>query len=201
MSDTLAKQLAMRTAVRKKDKPPRTPPPVQEVVVEQVPKRIGRPSGKTPEMMEAVLLRVSSGRSLASVGNDEDMPDVRTLHRWIAEDERFRQAYTRACANRSLVYADTIGDIAKGVLAGKIDPNAARVAIDSYKWLAARLQSGLYGERSEVNVNHSHTLHLDALRQLAEEAKANKPPLIDVTAQKVLPIEKDGPIDETEMVP
>lgn len=187
--------------MRKKDKPPRTPPPVKEVVIEQLPKKTGRPSGKTPEMMEAVLLRVASGRSLASVGNDEDMPDVRTLHRWIAEDESFRQSYTRACANRSLVYADTIGDIAKGVLAGRIDPNAARVAIDSYKWLAARLQSGTYGERSEVNVNHNHTLHLDALRQLAEEAKANRPTVIDVTAEKVLPIETRKPIGSDEDVP
>ncbi len=187
--------------MRKKDKPPRIPPTPVEAVIEQAPKKIGRPSLKTPEVVETILLRVSSGRSLASVANDDDLPEIRTIHRWIAEDEEFRQAYTRACANRSLVYADTIGDIAKGVLAGRIDPNAARVAIDSYKWLAARLQSGTYGERSEVNVNHNHTLHLDALRQLAEEAKANQPPMIDVTAEKVLPIEHAKPIDDTDMVP
>jgi hypothetical protein len=181
--------------VRKKSTPPRSPPNPVEAVIEQAVKPIGRPSGKTPEVIEAVLIRVSSGRSLASVGNDDDMPDVRTLHRWIAEDEAFRQAYTRACANRSLVYADTIGDIAKGVLAGKIAPDAARVAIDSYKWLAARLQSGLYGDKAEVNVNHSHTLHLDALRQLAQEARDSR--VITLQSQEVLPIESNKIIGDT----
>lgn len=136
--------------------------------------KMGRPSKKTPKTVEEFLIRISMGRSVANVCSDEDMPEVRTVFRWIAEDEEFRQAYARACANRSLVYADTIGDIAKGVMAGKIPPDAGRVAIDSYKWIAARLMPKYYGEKQQIEatVNHTHTLHLSALKQLADEARA-----------------------------
>jgi hypothetical protein len=136
--------------------------------------KMGRPSKKTPKTVEELLLRISMGRSVANVSQDEDMPDLRTIFRWVASDEEFRHAYARACANRSLVYADTIGDIAKGVMAGKIPPDAGRVAIDSYKWIAARLMPKYYGEKQQIEatVNHTHTLHLSALKQLADEARA-----------------------------
>lgn len=136
--------------------------------------KMGRPSKKTPKTVEELLVRISMGRSVSSVCGDEDMPEARTVFRWIAEDEDFRQRYARACANRSLVYADTIGDIAKGVMAGKIPPDAGRVAIDSYKWIAARLMPKYYGEKQQIEatVNHTHTLHLSALKQLADEARA-----------------------------
>jgi len=45
--------------VRKKSTPPRSPPNPVEAVIEQVVKPIGRPSRKTPEVIEAVLIRVS----------------------------------------------------------------------------------------------------------------------------------------------
>lgn len=151
--------------------------------------KMGRPSKKTPKTVEELLVRISMGRSVANVCTDEDMPDMRTVFRWIAEDEDFRHAYARACANRSLVYADTIGDIAKGVMAGKIPPDAGRVAIDSYKWIAARLMPKYYGERQllEASVTHTHTLHLDALKQLANEAKQSRAKVIDAEPVPQLP--------------
>lgn len=145
----------------------------QEVQIKQ-PARNGRPSKKTPAIIDEIIAGVASGRSLANVvASDPGMPDARSVYRWLNEDDDFRLAYLRACSNRSLVYADTIGDIAQAVLAGKIDPNGARVAIDSYKWLASKLVPTTYGERQEVTVTHQH-LHLHALRQLSEAAKVGQ---------------------------
>lgn len=160
----------------------------QEQQVKQKAK-MGRPSKRTPKTVEELLVRISMGRSVANVCTDEDMPDARTVFRWIAENEDFRQAYARACANRSLVYADTIGDIAKGVMAGKIPPDAGRVAIDSYKWIAARLMPKYYGEKQllEASVTHTHTLHLGALKQLAEEAKQSRAKVIEADPVPQLP--------------
>jgi len=158
-------------------------------VFEEKKAKTGRPSKKTQKTVEEFLIRISMGRSVANVCTDEDMPDVRTVFRWIAEDEAFRQSYTRACANRSLVYADTIGDIAKGVMAGKIPPDAGRVAIESYKWIAARLTPKVYGEKQQIeaSVTHTHTLHLDALKQLANEAKQSRAKVIDAEPVPQLP--------------
>jgi len=145
----------------------------EEVQIKQ-PSRIGRPSKKSPAIIDDIIAGVSSGRSIANVcANDPGMPDVRSVYRWLGEDDDFRLAYLRACSNRSLVYADTIGDIAQAVLAGKLDPNGARVAIDSYKWLATKLVPTVFGERQEVQVTHQH-LHLHALRQLSEAAKVGQ---------------------------
>jgi len=145
----------------------------EEVQIKQ-PSRIGRPSKKSPAVIDDIIAGVSSGRSIANVcANDPGMPDVRSVYRWLGEDDDFRLAYLRACSNRSLVYADTIGDIAQAVLAGKLDPNGARVAIDSYKWLATKLVPTIFGERQEVQVTHQH-LHLHALRQLSEAAKVGQ---------------------------
>jgi len=145
----------------------------EEVQIKQ-PSRIGRPSKKSPAIIDDIIAGVSSGRSIANVcANDPGMPDVRSVYRWLGEDDDFRLAYLRACSNRSLVYADTIGDIAQAVLAGKLDPNGARVAIDSYKWLATKLVPTIFGERQEVQVTHQH-LHLHALRQLSEAARVGQ---------------------------
>jgi len=158
---------------RRAGRPPTRVKVPQEVYVKQG-KITGRPSLKTPAVIDEILAGVAAGRSLANVCKDnENLPDVRNVYRWMDQDDGFRLSYLRACANRSLVYADTIGDIASGTLAGRIDPNAARVAINAYQWVASKLSPGTYGERQEVTVNHQH-LHLHALRQLSEAAKVGQ---------------------------
>jgi hypothetical protein len=170
----------------------------EEVQIKQ-PSRIGRPSKKSPAIIDDIIAGVSSGRSIANVcANDPGMPDVRSVYRWLGEDDDFRLAYLRACSNRSLVYADTIGDIAQAVLAGKLDPNGARVAIDSYKWLATKLVPTVFGERQEVQVTHQH-LHLHALRQLSEAAKVGQAAIAQ-REQELLElqvVQEDEIIDET----
>ena len=47
------------------------------------------------------------------------------------------------------------------VLAGKIDPQAARVAADIIKWTSAIKQPTKYG--TKVNLNHSGTISLESL--------------------------------------
>lgn len=137
-------------------------------------KKIGRPSIKTPEIMEEFLRRISHGRSIANVCADSDMPDSSTIYDWIAKDASFSERYARACADRGLLYADRISDINEQLMRGEIAPDVARVAIDSYKWISARLVPKLYGDRQSVDVavTHTHQLHLDALKRLNESAKA-----------------------------
>lgn len=137
-------------------------------------KKIGRPSIKTPELMDEFLRRISHGRSIANVCADSDMPDSSTIYDWIAKDEAFSGRYARACADRGLLYADRISDISEQLMRGEIAPDVARVAIDSYKWISARLVPKLYGDRQTVDVavTHTHQLHLDALKRLNDSAKA-----------------------------
>jgi len=63
--------------------------------------------------------------------------------------------------------ADKIADVAKRVEDGLLDPNAARVAIDAYKWSAGKRRPKRYGEKIEVENTGTfavtHTLAVDHL--------------------------------------
>ena len=168
-------QIAARRAriERRANRPPTRVKVPEEVSIKQT-KILGRPSKMTPAVVDEIIVGVASGMSLANVCRDNPrLPDIATVYRWMQANDDFREAYLRACANRSLVYADTIGDIAKATLGGKVDPNAARVAINAYQWLAMKLVPTVFGERQEVQVTHQH-LHLHALRQLSEAAKVGQ---------------------------
>ena len=168
-------QIAARRAriERRANRPPTRVKVPEEVSIKQQ-KSLGRPSKMTPAVVDEIIVGVASGMSLANVCRDNPrLPDIATVYRFMQASDDFREAYLRACANRSLVYADTIGDIAKATLSGKVDPNAARVAINAYQWLAMKLVPTVFGERQEVQVTHQH-LHLHALRQLSEAAKVGQ---------------------------
>lgn len=168
-------QIAARRAriERRANRPPTRVKVPEEVSIKQQ-KVLGRPSKMTPAVVDEIIVGVASGMSLANVCRDNPrLPDIATVYRFMQASDDFREAYLRACANRSLVYADTIGDIAKATLGGKVDPNAARVAINAYQWLAMKLVPTVFGERQEVQVTHQH-LHLHALRQLSEAAKVGQ---------------------------
>ena len=63
--------------------------------------------------------------------------------------------------------ADKIADVAKTVLEGKVDPAAARVAIDAFKWSAGKRRPKRYGEKLEIeqtgSVQVTHTLDVSNL--------------------------------------
>jgi hypothetical protein len=108
----------------------------------------GRPTDYTSELADIICERISLGESMRSIAKDKDMPAMSTLFKWLREHETFSEQYTRAKEDESpMVYADKITDIADATVLGKIDPNAARVAIDAYKWTAAKLKPKKYGDK------------------------------------------------------
>lgn len=131
--------------------------------------KIGRPSIRSPEMAQEFCSRIASGRSVASVCRDDDMPSDFTVWKWLYEDEAFASLYTRAIQARAMAHADTIDDLSERVVSGELPPDAARVAIDAKKWVASRLLPRVYGDKQtvEATVTHTHTLHLEALKELA----------------------------------
>lgn len=104
-----------------------------------------------PDEAAEICFRISEGESLAAVCRDGSLPSVRTVMRWLAENEAFRQDYARAREAKADADADNIGDIAARVLTGEYDPQAARVAIDALKWAAGKMQPKKYGDKIDVN--------------------------------------------------
>lgn len=149
--------------------------------------KMGRPSKKTPELIKEICLRVAQGRSIRTIGSQDDMPDDRSIWTWLNEDEEFLRHYTRAIQARAIIHAERIDELAEMATRGEIPADVARVAIDAKKWTASRLLPKLYGDRTQVEatVNHTHTLHLEALKELADRARGTRSGYIEGQAIEI----------------
>lgn len=130
-------------------------------------KPTGRPSSFTQDVADLICDRLGQGESLRTICSDADMPDQKTVFRWLRDEalSSFRQQY--ACARE--VQADTIFDeildIADTPLEGtrvKIGKDGTeitredmlghrRLQIDARKWMAAKLAPKKYGDKLELD--------------------------------------------------
>lgn len=129
---------------------------------------MGRPTDYTEELADDFCSRIALGRSLRSVVADDDMPHHKTIYRWISSIESFGAQYARAKQDSGDSDADKIEEVAEKVLSGEIEPQAARVAIDAYKWTAGKKRPRKYGEKIQQEVGLS-----DGLAELIEAASNN----------------------------
>ena len=106
-------------------------------------RKVGRPSIFTEAIADRILDRLASGESLVSICKSEDMPGLRTVMRWVGENQDFGTEYMRAREAQ----AEHMDDLILSTAAkAKEDPQAARVMVDAYKWRAAKLAPKKYGD-------------------------------------------------------
>jgi hypothetical protein len=112
----------------------------------------GRPPMEfTEEIADRILHGIAEGNSLVSIlKEDDELPSYTTVMKWLRLYPEFAANYTRAREDQADHDADKIGDIAEQVVQGKVDPHAARVAIDAYKWAAGKRKPKVYGEKMMV---------------------------------------------------
>lgn len=112
----------------------------------------GRPPFEfTEEIADRILQGIAGGNSLVSIlKEDEELPSYTTVMKWLRQNPEFAANYARAREDQADHDADKIGDIAERVVKGEVDPNAARVAIDAYKWAAGKRKPKVYGEKMMV---------------------------------------------------
>ncbi len=114
-------------------------------------KPTGRPSKYTQELADFICAEIAEGRSLRSIIRDnEHVPTMQTIFSWLRLHESFLDQYACAKEQSADALADDIQDIADSTLSGKYEPNAARVALDAYKWTASKLKPKKYGEKMDV---------------------------------------------------
>jgi hypothetical protein len=104
-----------------------------------------------PDVVALLLDQVATGAGLKAVC--EKLPvDRRTVQHWAAEYPEFNRALQHARREGYEVWADeilSIGDEVEGCT-DNATVQAARVRIDSRKWLLAKLNPERYGDRIEV---------------------------------------------------
>jgi hypothetical protein len=103
------------------------------------------------EMQDTLLALVSDGAGLLGACKKMGIDRIK-VRRWVAADAGFARCLEAARRDGYEVWADqilTIGD----EVAGAVDPatvNAARLAVDSRKWLLSKMRPELYGDKVEL---------------------------------------------------
>lgn len=116
----------------------------------------------TPEVVEAILERIAGGESLMAIVRENGMPGYSTFIAHLSKDEELQGKYRRAREASGDADADKVGDIADRATKGEIDPNAARVAIDAYKWAAGKRKPKVYGDKLDLSGRIGLTVVLDS---------------------------------------
>jgi hypothetical protein len=125
----------------------------------------GRPSDYTPDLADVICERLSAGESLRTVCKADDMPDARTVFRWLRLHEEFRQQYARAKEEAADALVEEIADIADEGSNDWMevhDPDnpgwkfngehfqRSRLRVDARKWIASKLKPKKYGDKLDL---------------------------------------------------
>lgn len=116
----------------------------------------GRPSEFTQELADTICRRIVNGESLKRICQDEVMPNVVTVLRWVRANDEFCNQYALAKQEQAEALADEIVSIAD--TADKDTANAVKVKVDARKWVAAKLLPKKYGEKQQIDMSVEATV-------------------------------------------
>ena len=122
-----------------------------------VPVKRGRPSQYTDDLADRICDLLSRGVSLNEIcesGKYPEMPGLVTVFNWLRDPQKtsFLHNYTRAKENSADAYAAMLVDAAKGPFNDMLEVNAARLKIDTLKWVASKLKPKSYGDRVQAQL-------------------------------------------------
>ena len=134
---------------------------------------MARPSIHTPDIVETICARLEAGEALAVICREDAMPGLRTFLRWADEKEEVGTAYSLALRARAEFFEAEHTRIAE-TAKGRDSAAAARVQLAALEWRMSKLAPKRYGERLDLNVDHSFDLSavLDKGRQRVLEGNA-----------------------------
>jgi hypothetical protein len=120
--------------------------------------RVAKTRNPKPEDVEAILSAVAEGKSLRFVCREMGIhPGYASAMMRSAPD--LAAQYARAREERAEVLAESVLTIAQDAMAGGIKPDAARVAIDAYKWAAGKMDAKRYGDKVQAEVSGGFTVN------------------------------------------
>ena len=130
---------------------------------------MGRPSSFTEELAEEICARLADGQSLRKICLADDMPDQRTVMRWLSDGryDAFRQQYARAREMQADTIFDEILDIAddgSNDFMGEDEKyngdavQRSKLRVDARKWMAGKLAPKKYGEKTLIGSDPENPL-------------------------------------------
>ncbi len=120
---------------------------------------MARPIDFTKELGDKVCQSIANGWSMRTTCNEEDMPSMFTVFRWLREEESFQKQYARACEERTEAHNEQLLDYGEEALelAQNCDPKAANAVVsavklkaDNLKWVMSKMKPKKYGDKVDV---------------------------------------------------
>lgn len=102
------------------------------------------------QILATILDRVAQGEYVHNICAEDGMPHPVTVQRWIAADEEVAAQWARARAMSALVEERRVAEHIDAMLAGELEPDVARVAINARQWLAKIRDPKSYGDKVEL---------------------------------------------------
>lgn len=139
---------------------------------------MARPTDYSEELTDYICEQIAEGKSLNSlVKEDESLPRMGTIFRWLREYPEFSDKYARAREEQAETLADeiiAIADDSENDIGVDKDGNErantevvarARLRVDARKWVASKLKPKKYGDKVQTElsgeVQHSHSFGFD----------------------------------------
>lgn len=138
---------------------------------------MGRHSTYTPEIAQRICERIAAGDPLTVICREPGMPTTETVRVWEREDrEGFSAIYAQARQAQADHYFDQVVEIADQPMTDAVEVQAAKLRVDSRKWVLARMNRAKYGDHASLNVggqagNTLEVKHAVDLSKLSEEQR------------------------------
>lgn len=105
---------------------------------------------------DSLCEQIALGKSLRSICRDDDtMPSIPTIFKWLAEVPSFTEQYARARQAQADAMVDDMIDIADDET---LDPNDRRIRIDARKWIAGKMRPKKYGDKTLIGSDPDNPL-------------------------------------------
>lgn len=116
---------------------------------------VARPSGRTPEIVDEIIERLSRGEPLSRICDLPHMPDFTTVWRWEKADEEFRNLSARAMQHGTHFLA---GDCLRIADDPDIDPGHKRIMVDTRMRLIGKWNAKVYGDKTLIGSDPENPL-------------------------------------------
>jgi hypothetical protein len=104
----------------------------------------------TQAIADEICERLADGASLRRICEADDMPNVRTVRRWLAASSAFAAQYALAREEQAEFHHAEMDDIEDKVLTGKLKADAANAVLSNKRWRMEKLKPRVYGVRMTV---------------------------------------------------
>lgn len=138
---------------------------------------MGRPTIYTPELCDAICVKIADGKSLRTICADPQMPDMTTVIAWRRLYPAFSKQYDDAKSDCADAFAEdiiAIADDASGDYEERFDKDGnpyialnkdniqrSRLQVDARKWVASKLKPKKYGDALNVGGQEDNPLKVD----------------------------------------